>query len=301
MDTGCSLRRGSLRLAAALALCAALTVSLAACANPLARVTPGRTATPAANFCAPPTPDPSAVQAVTDVAHTTTMADWPMGALAPQNSLDTFARNQVVITAIKVGTNYPGVFTVNTTFCSDGHEDSETDDWQIKVPAKSAGSWVTGHVAWIHSTSLPQDVGRVMQVIYWDGFLAHVSFLTILPSSQAPQSCSAVSTSDVSGLTITNVQLSASTVTEEGVSRLTIHFDSTVRGVFRFFLCRDGTTVDEGEIALDAGFGQYVYQYQDMARNAQLSCSGCDLSGAARWVVTFNHRVVAEAAFTITQ
>ncbi len=283
-----------------LALCAVLTVSLATCA-PQGRNSTGRAITPTPNFCTPPTPDPSAIQAVKDVVHTTTMADWQTGVLSPRDSFDTFARNQALITAIKVGTNFPGVFTVNNIFCSDGHENSETDDWQIQVPAKSAGSWVTGNVDWVRSTGNPQSVGRVMQLIYWDGFLARVSFLTILPSSQDPQPCSAAPSHAVPGIAVTNARVSASTVTEEGVSRITVFFDSSVRGVFTFFLCRDGSTVDEWETTMGAGTGQYVYVYQDMVRNSELNCPDCDLSGAGRWIVTFNHHVVAQAPFTITQ
>jgi hypothetical protein len=300
IDTRRSPRRRALGIGATLTLCAALTVTLAACV-PQTRITPGGTATPATNFCTPPTLDPSAIQAVTDVVHTTTMSDWEAGGLSPRNSFDSFAKNQALITAIKVGTNYPGVFTVNNIFCSDGHENSETDDWQIQVPAKSAGSWVTGQVEWVRSTSNPQNVGRVMQLIYWDGFLAHVSFLTILPSSQDPQPCPAAPSHAVPGLTITNAKLSAPTVTEEGVSRFTVFFDSSVRGVFTFFLCRDGSTVDDWETTLGVGTNQYVYVYRDMVRNSELNCPDCDLSGAARWIVTFNHHVVAQAPFTITQ
>jgi hypothetical protein len=294
-------RRRAWGLAATLALCAALAVSLTACANPLTRVSPGRTATPAPNFCTPPTPDPSAVQAVTAVTHTTIMADWQSGKLAPQDSLDTFARNQAIITAIKVGSNYPGVFTVNNIYCSDGHDDGDISEWQIHVPAKSAGSWITGHEVWVRPSGSPQDVGRVMQTISWDGFLAYVSFLTITPASQAPQSCPAAPSRAVQGLNVTQVQISALTVTQEGVSRFIVHFDSTVRGVFSFFLCRDGATIDEGDLTIDAGPGQYVYQYQKMVRNADLDCPDCDLFGAARWIVTFNHHVAAQAPFIVTQ
>lgn len=299
MDVRGSLRRHSAWPTACLALCAVLSISLTACTTPLKSQQSSSTAK--SSFCAPPAINPTAAQAITNVVHTTTIADWPTWELAPQNALDSFALNQPWVTAVKLGTDKAGIVSVRNRFCSDGHDDPDADDWKFSVAANSAGDWMTGGLDWVYSAQRPQDTGRVMQMIYWNGALARVSFLTIQTSSETSQPCPAVPGGAYPGLTVTDVKLSATTVTEQGVSRITLYYDSTLPGDFRFFLCRDGTTIDVGNYTSGVGANYYVYAFRDMVQNPQMQCPGCILYGAARWIVTFNHIVIAQAPFTITQ
>lgn len=278
-----------------LALSALLSVAPAACRTPLVGQSARLTPTP--NFCAPPSTDPTAAQAITDVATTTMMADWPTGKLAPQNRLNSFARNQSFLTAVKVATTQYGLVRVESVACSDGHD---ARDWEFVVTSKTAG-WVTDRRRWVYDTLNPADVGRIMQIIYWNNQVARVNFVMIRAAPQPPQPCPAVPEKTVPGFHVTGFDLTGRTVNQEGDSRVTVYFDSTVSGSLDFFLCEDGTTMDEGEATVRPGANQYYYDYRLMVKNPNLSCPTCELYGPARWYVTFDHIVIIEPSFTITQ
>lgn len=273
----------------------ATTVAVAGAALPVG--SPSSPASAAGGCSTVPTVDPQATTLIGAVRHTTEVSDWQTGMLAPQNDLTTFSLKQPFGTAVLLRTNSAGTLTVHMTFCATGQGDP-AEETSSSVPPKQAGMWYLA-ATWFYDTQRPQDVGRVLQTVFWNGTLVHVSFLTIA-STDTPHPCPAPVVSAASDFTLSALHVDAAQISETGVSSLTFTYVAQRAGTLEFFVCIDGDTFLSSSHQLAPGSNAWQ-AYQDMIQDpGSGNCLTCQDYGAARWIVVWNRQVVAQVPLAVT-
>jgi hypothetical protein len=283
----------------ALLLSAAATATTVAVAGvTLPGGSPSSPAASAVGGCSTVPPvDPRATTLIGAVRHTTEMSDWQTGVFAPQNDLTTFSLKQPFGTAVLLRTNSAGRLTIHMTFCATGHDDP-AEDTSLPVAPNLAGTWFLA-ATWFYDTQNPQDVGRVLQTMFWNGSLVHVSFLMIA-SSDTPHACPPPLVRAVSDFTLSALHIDAAQISETGVSTLSFTYVAQRAGTLEFFVCIDGDTFLSSSLQLAVGSNTYQ-AYQDMIQDPRSgNCLTCQDYGAARWIVVWNQQAVAQVPFVVT-
>jgi hypothetical protein len=250
-------------------------------------------------YCTLPPLDPQATQNISDVRFTTTFTDWQTGVLEPQDNVSSFALKQPIIQALFLRTNSAGTLTVTQKFCSDGHDVPFCDDFSVSIPAGNAGTWYSPG-SLVYSTACPQDVGPAMITYRWNGAVVYVGIVTYEPINVA-YSCPAPPVTGASGFALSNLHVAADPVSQRGTSDAYLDYGADASGLLEAFLCVDGTTtpVNWRQVGPGSASGVHIGTYNMQNPNNQ--CEGCEMFGQARWIVVWNHHVVGQIPFTVTE